>query len=167
MDGHAEQASRHEARWRDRSSVRLAASAAHGGARTCSGRGHRRAFEAAAGEHPLADHETLWRAARKLADAVARKDSEETERLALALFGALHTHLSGEALAMVHLPPASARVLHRGQERLLGACAEIVRQAATARGEGRGESAPGIEWLIGLLWLQLRDEEVAGLGEVA
>lgn len=167
MDGHAMQATGFEARRRDRSSGRLAGSAAHGGARPRPRHEHRRAFEPAAGERHLADHESLWRAARELADAVARKDSEETERLALALFGTLRTHLGGEALAMVHLPPATARLLQRGQERLLGACAEIVCHAATGQGTERGESVLGVEWLIGLLWLQLRDEEVAGLGEVA
>jgi len=106
-------------------------------------------------------HEGLLTLARKVHATTGDRDVQRLAQLAREFTDALAVHLDDEVVAMTHLPPAQARILRRGQQRLSSAAEALVGEAA------RGCPGPPLtcsgraEELVALLVLQARDERLA------
>lgn len=112
-------------------------------------------------------HESLLTLARKVHAAAVDDDVPRLGRATQQLSEALAVHLDNEAVAMLRLSPAEARVLRRGQLRLAVATQALSADAARGCPGPAGRCAPRAEELLALLALQAEDERFAGCDPAA
>lgn len=104
------------------------------------------------------NHEQLLTLARKVQAAARDRDTDRLSRANFRLFAALVDHLGGEAAALVHLPPGEARLLRRGQERVVDAVVDVALSSQTS---GRScRCAELADALVAQLSLQTDDERI-------
>jgi hypothetical protein len=106
-------------------------------------------------------HEALLTVARKIPAAAEDGDVLRLEQAAELFLDALTTHVGDEAGAMIKLLPAEARILRRGQVRLLSLATELIRDAAAGCSESPRRCVNRTEEVLALLTLQARDERFA------
>jgi len=106
-------------------------------------------------------HEALLTLARKIHAAALDDDPQRLEQATLYLFDALASHLRDETVAMTTLSPAQARILERGQQRLLALAAELVDEAASGCTQPPERCRRCTEEFLAFLALQARDERIA------
>lgn len=106
-------------------------------------------------------HEALLTLARKVHAAALDDDPQRLQQAALHLIDTLVVHVSDEAHAMSRLSPPQARILGRGQQRLLTAATELVDEAVGGCTYPPEWCRNRTEELLALLALQARDERVA------
>lgn len=107
----------------------------------------------------ILDHEQLLTLARKTEGAALDHDRNRIEANALHLFQALVDHLLAEHPALLHVAPGEARVLERGQQRVVDLVVELAATAAHAQPQCRCERLAGE--LVAELTLQADDERHA------
>lgn len=105
-------------------------------------------------ETPL-DHDQLMTLAHKVRAAAQDQDIERLRRSTLRISEALIEHMAAEAPALHHLPPGEARLLRRGQERVMRDVIDIVLASHLLQ-DCRCNSAA--EELLARLSLQAQDE---------
>lgn len=104
------------------------------------------------------DHDGLLTLAQKAHAAAGDADTTYLVQELDILVHALVHHLDHERPALTRLPPAEARLLRRGQERVSAAAQALLLDAADGC-TGRGARCPTrVEELVALLTLQARDE---------
>lgn len=103
-------------------------------------------------------HDGLFTLANKVHAAALDADPERLRSAASRFADALASHLQDEAPALARLDPAEARVLRRGQERLVAAAAAVLDQAAEHCLPAVGSCPARTEELLALTVLQARDE---------
>lgn len=104
------------------------------------------------------DHDRLLSLARR-AHAAARdaETSRPVQELDILVHALIH-HLDHERPALNRLPPAEARLLRRGQERLSAAARSLLLDAAEGCTGRRAACPTRVEELLALLTLQAHDE---------
>lgn len=113
--------------------------------------------------HEQPTHEDLLTLARKAEAAAGDGDRERLEAAGLRLFQALVAHLGDEDPRLDGLAPADARILRRGQQRIVDTVVDLTAGAGLA-GDARCRRLAGI--LVAELELQARDEQLR-LGPLA
>lgn len=106
-------------------------------------------------------HEALLTVARKIQAAADDGDVQRLEQAADLFVDALATHVDDEAGAMTKLSPAEARILRRGQVRLLAFATELIREATHGCSESPRRCVNRTEEVLALLTLQAKDERLA------
>ena len=106
------------------------------------------------------DHNSLLTLARKTEAAAEDGDPERIERAALRLFEALVEHVGAEHPELVQLSPSEARLLKRGQQRIIDLLIELSISAQTPETCHCDSLA---NQLIAQLTLQAADEHNAGI----
>lgn len=103
----------------------------------------------------ILDHEELLTLARKTAAAAHDRDSIRVEASSLRLFEAFVAHVEAERGVLLDLPPGDARVLLRGQQRVVEQLVELAIEAELG-GACRCETMA--DDLVARLRLQHEDE---------
>ncbi len=81
-------------------------------------------------QRPLHDHEEVLAQARRTLAAAHARAPERVEAEALRLFQVLTEHMSDEQRELLHVPPGDARMLQRGQQRIVDLVVELATSAA-------------------------------------
>lgn len=127
----------------------------------------------AASEHPRSHHgmvrnvgshlghEALLTLARKVHAAAGDGDAVRLKLAARRLLDALGDHLRDESVDLARLVPAEARILARGQTRLLALADELVTDASRGCPSQPMVCANRAEDLLARLVLQAKDERMA------
>lgn len=105
---------------------------------------------------PVLNHDQLLTLAHKTQAAARDHDRDRLETNALQLFEALADHLRAEQPGLLEVAPADARLLERGQRRVVDDLVELVAQAATAQRDCRCDHLA--EVVLAELSLQADDE---------
>lgn len=107
--------------------------------------------------HRCPTHEDLLTLARKVEAAAQDGDRDRLQTADLRLFEALVDHLGREMAALVQLPPAQARILRQGQQRIVDTVVDLAARAALS-GDCDCESVA--QDLMAELELQAHDERL-------
>lgn len=100
-------------------------------------------------------HEDLMTLARKIAAAAHDHDPERIEGASLRLFEAFVAHVGAERSTLLDLPPGDARMLLRGQQRVIE---QLVELAISAELGGECQCEAVADDLVARLSLQSEDE---------
>ena len=101
-------------------------------------------------------HDQLVTLAHQAQAAAHDRDAGRVEAAALKLLLGLADHIGAERPGLLRLPPAEARILERGQQRIIH---ELVELAATGAGTpDHCRCAPLADNLLAELTLQAEDE---------
>lgn len=106
-------------------------------------------------------HEALLTLARKVQAAADDGDVQRLQQVTAFFLEALTTHLRDEASSVSRLLPAEARILLRGQARLLTLATELIREAADGCSGPPQRCGNHTEELLASLTLQAHDERIA------
>lgn len=107
------------------------------------------------------DHDSLLALARKAHAAASDADPVRlTEDLDVLVHALVH-HLLRERVALTRLPPPDARLVRRGQARIVAAARAILQEAQRGCAGPVGRCTARAEELLALLTLQVRDERLA------
>ena len=101
------------------------------------------------------DHEALLTLARKSQAAASDGDPDRVEAASLRLLEAFHIHVRAEQPALMQLPPGDARIVIRGQRRVIDAIVDLIIAAGS---DSPCNCARLSEDLITRLTLQSDDE---------
>ena len=113
------------------------------------------------GPVPHLRHEALLTLARKVHAAALDNDPQRLQQAALHLIETLAVHVRDETPALLGLAPPQARILGRGQQRLLSEAKDLASEAAGGCTQPPERCRNRTEELLALLVLQARDERVA------
>ena len=105
------------------------------------------------------DHHQLLTLARKTQGAAQDHDPARIETSSLRLFEALVDHVLAERSALLQVAPGEARLLERGQQRIVELVAELAATAAEAPADCRCDRVAAD--LVAELTLQADDERQA------
>jgi hypothetical protein len=108
---------------------------------------------------PTLNHDQLLTLASKTRAAAQDHDPDRLETDALRLFQSLVDHVLAERPVLLHTPPAEARLLERGQQRVVNLLVELAATAAERPDECRCDHVA--EELVAELALQADDERHA------
>lgn len=114
-------------------------------------------------QDPILDHDALLTLARKTEGAARDHDPDRIETHALHLFQALVEHLLAERSALLQVAPAQARLLERGQQRVVDLVVELAATAASDPDECDCDQVAAN--LLAELTLQVGDERQARLAD--
>jgi hypothetical protein len=103
-------------------------------------------------------HDGLLTLANKIHAAALDVDSERLQVAAWHFVDALASHLRSEAPVLTRIAPAEARILRRGQGRLVAAADAVLEQACAHCGNSVTSCTARTEELLALVVLQSRDE---------
>lgn len=109
----------------------------------------------------ISDHEALLALAHGVYSATSEGDRDRLEWATYSLFRMLGSHLRGEAGVLVRLPPQEARLLERGQRRLLSVLDEFVAEAIVGCTQPVGRYRDQAEEILAFCLLQVHDERTA------
>lgn len=101
-------------------------------------------------------HEHLLTLAHKVKAAVEDRDVQRLRPAAWRFFDGLVEHLDGEAPVLLRSAPPEARLLRRGQVRLVGTASDLLRNTESSAEECDCEELANL--LIAELSLQAADE---------
>jgi hypothetical protein len=107
---------------------------------------------------PALGHDGLFTLANKVHAAAQDADPERLEAAARRFADMLGSHLRDEAPALARLTPADARILRRGQQRLVAAAEAVLEQACERCAHAAGRCTAHTEELLALVVLQTSDE---------
>lgn len=113
------------------------------------------------------DHESLLTLARKVHAAASDRDPQRLDSALRHFAAALQVHVDHETSTMLRVEPAEARMLKRGQERLLASVKELVDQSILGCAGKPETCSLRAEETLALLVLQARDEKRALNGRAA
>jgi hypothetical protein len=105
---------------------------------------------------PPLNHDQLLTLAHKTQGAARDHDRTRLEVETLHLFQALTDHVQAEHPAFLHIPPGDARLLERGQQRVVDLLVELAASATTDEGDCRCDRIAGN--IVAELTLQTDDE---------
>lgn len=105
--------------------------------------------------NPPPSHEDLLTLARKTEAAARDRDPARLEAAALRLFEALVDHVGVERVGLLQLPPGEARLLLRGQQRVIDLLVDL---AVAAESAGPCRCDVLAQQLLARLALQAEDE---------
>lgn len=125
--------------------------------------GHHAARRLVSSDNLRLGHEVLLTLAHKFHAAAVDGDLETLEQATTRFLDALTAHLSDESVQMTRLIPAEARILTRGQTRLLTLATELAADATAGcpAQPTRAHCASRARDLLAALLLQAKDEQVA------
>lgn len=106
--------------------------------------------------NPVLDHDQLLTLAYKTQAAAHDHDGDRVEGHALRLFRALADHLDAERSDLLRVAPADARLLERGQQRIVGLLVELAASAATDESDCRCDRLADV--VLAELTVQADDE---------
>lgn len=101
------------------------------------------------------DHEDLLTLARKSEAAASDGDPDRVEAASLRLLEAFVIHVGAERRELLQLAPGDARLMRRGQQRVIDAVIDLVIASSS---DGPCECAHESHDLIARLTLQAEDE---------
>lgn len=101
------------------------------------------------------DHEALLTLARKSQAAASDKDPQRVEAASLRLLEAFFVHIRAEQPALLQLAPGDARMVLRGQQRIIDAVVDLIIAAGS---DSPCDCARVSQDLIACLILQSEDE---------
>lgn len=110
---------------------------------------------------PAPGHDGLLTLANKVHAAAQDADAERLQAATRRFADVLAAHLRDEAPELARLAPADARILRRGQARLVATAEAVLEQACERCARAGGRCSARTEELLALVAIQIRDEHRA------